>query len=81
MLIYPGVALFESIRRIRMCGLFGIRMAMLGEMCHLGVGFEISIAQARPNRAGVFCPAWSHSNFASNKHTKAYFNFKLLIDG
>ena len=34
---------------IRRCNLVGVSLAFLEEVCHCGVGFEVSYAQAMPS--------------------------------
>ena len=40
---------------IRKYGLFGIEMSLLEEVCHWGVGYEVSNAQARPSIPLFLC--------------------------
>jgi len=60
-----GVALFE---RIGSRGLDGVGVALLEEVCHWGVGFEVSEAQARPSslHSSLSCcslPIWMQNSW------------------
>lgn len=52
MISHQGVELFERIRRTRRCGLVGMGVALLEEVCLEGGGgsFEVSKAHARVNQ-------------------------------
>ena len=44
-----GIGEWHYLRRIRRCGLVGVGVALLEEICHRELGFEVSKAQARPS--------------------------------